>query len=97
MPGGWAEESGLDVRPVRLLGILDKKFHDHPPESWHIYKVFILCEIIGGVKGAGLETSEVGFFTEDHLPTLSTERNTEKQIQRLFEMIRNDDREVMLD
>jgi ADP-ribose pyrophosphatase YjhB (NUDIX family) len=112
LPGGWAdiglspkevvvkeakEESGLDVKAVRLLGILDKKFHDHPPAPSHIYKVFILCEIVGGQIGAGMETSEVAFFEEDNLPELSLERNTEKQIKKLFEMMRSNDQEVMLD
>lgn len=47
LPGGWAdiglspkevvvkevrEESGYEVQAVRLLGVYDKKFHDHPPE-----------------------------------------------------------------
>ncbi|WP_239614540.1 NUDIX hydrolase [Cohnella mopanensis] len=112
LPGGWAdiglspkevvvkeakEESGLDVRALRLLGILDKKFHNHPPASSHVYKLFILCEIVGGSMESGLETSEVGFFAEDELPALSAERNTEKQVRKLFEIVRNDDREVMLD
>ncbi len=112
LPGGWAdiglspkevavketkEESGLDVKAIRLLGVLDKKFHDHPPTASHVYKIFILCEIVGGQIAAGLETSEVAFFDEDHLPDLSAERNTEKQIKKLFEMIRSDTKEVMLD
>ena len=58
VPGGWAdvgltpfevaskevfEESGLMVDPVRLLAVLDKKCHNHPPDLFHIYKIFILC------------------------------------------------------
>lgn len=101
LPGGWAdiglspkevavkevkEEAGLTVVPVRLMAVLDKKFHDHPPEAYHIYKIFILCEIGGGHAEAGMETLEVGFFGRDELPPLSLERNTPKQIQRLFEM-----------
>lgn len=101
LPGGWAdiglspkevavkevrEESGLDVKPVRLLGILDKKFHGHPPSPWHIYKIFILCEAIGGRMGAGMETLQVGFFERDKLPELSAQRNTKAQIERMFEL-----------
>ncbi|CAM2945347.1 NUDIX hydrolase [Paenibacillus sediminis] len=111
MPGGWAdiglspkevavkevkEESGLDVRPVRLLGIIDKKFHDHPPSALHVYKIFILCEITGGEPAAGIETIQVDFFKKDNLPNLSADRNTEKQIKALFE-IRNKNTEVLLD
>lgn len=112
LPGGWAdvglspkevavkevkEESGLDVKPIRLLGVLDKKFHDHPPSAWHVYKMFILCEMMSGEPKSGMETLRVDFFEEDHLPKLSTERNTEKQIQWLFDLIKNGDKEVMLD
>jgi len=112
LPGGWAdiglspkevvvkevkEESGLDVQPVRILAILDKKFHDHPPAASHVYKLFLLCEIVGGELRAGMETSEVGFFAGDCLPELSAERNTVKQVKKMIEMIRIDDREVLLD
>lgn len=77
LPGGWAdvglspgdvvvkevrEEAGLQVKPRRLLGILDKKFHPHPPSPYHTYKVFILCESIGGETGCGTETCDVSFF-----------------------------------
>jgi ADP-ribose pyrophosphatase YjhB (NUDIX family) len=112
LPGGWAdiglspkevvvkeimEESGFEVKPIRLLGILDKKFHDHPPEAFHIYKIFILCEITGGQAKEGMETLEVGFFEENHLPPLSIERNTEKQVKGLFEILRNPNKEIVCD
>jgi hypothetical protein len=32
-----------------------------------------------------METSEVGWFSADRLPELSTGRATEKQIKRMFE------------
>ncbi|MGG1516205.1 NUDIX hydrolase [Paenibacillus oryzisoli] len=112
MPGGWAdigyspseiavkevkEEAGFEVKPVRLLAVLDKKFHNHPPEPYHIYKIFILCEIVGGQAGGGLETSEVAFFAEDNLPPLSLERNTEKQIQLMFEYSKDPAKPVIVD
>lgn len=111
LPGGWAdiglspkevvvkevkEEAGLEVQPVRLLGVLDKKFHDHPPAASHVYKMFILCEVTGGEAQAGLETLQVGYFSEDELPPLSAERVTLKQIQWLFQT-RNSAHEVWLD
>lgn len=56
------EESGYDVMPVRLLALLDKNKHQHPPEPYHYYKIFILCEIIGGEATIGIETNNVHFF-----------------------------------
>ncbi len=112
LPGGWAdiglsprevvvkeikEESGFDVRTIRLLGILDTKFHDHPPSALHVYKIFILCEITGGEAAGGVETSEVEFFKEDQLPLMSAERVTEKQIKELFKFLREPDKEILLD
>ncbi|MBB6672811.1 NUDIX hydrolase [Cohnella nanjingensis] len=111
LPGGWAdiglspkevvvkevlEESGLCVEPVRLLGILDKKFHDHPPSPWHVYKIFILCEVVGGQMASGMETLRVAFFGKNELPALSVERNTRDQVERMFEL-RNHPHEVTFD
>ncbi|WP_128657321.1 NUDIX hydrolase [Paenibacillus sp. 598K] len=101
LPGGWAdiglsprevavkevkEESGFDVRALRLLAVHDKKCHPHPPSPYHVYKLFILCEIVGGQAASGIETSDVKFFGENELPELSEERNTESQIRMAFRL-----------
>lgn len=111
LPGGWAdigyspsevavkeirEEAGYDVVPVKLLAVLDKKFHHHPPEPYHIYKMFILCQIIGGHALGGVETSEVRFFGENELPDLSAERNTIAQVKSMFDYLRDPNKEVKL-
>jgi HAD superfamily hydrolase (TIGR01509 family) len=112
LPGGWAdigyspsevavkeikEESGFDSVPVKLLAVLDKKFHAHPPEPYHVYKMFILCQIIGGQAVGGVETSEVQFFGENELPELSAERNTAAQLKSMFAYLRDPDKEIKLD
>jgi ADP-ribose pyrophosphatase YjhB (NUDIX family) len=112
LPGGWGdiglspsevvvkeiqEESGFEVEAIRLLAVLDKKFHNHPPEPYHVYKFFILCRIVGGEAMQGVETSEVSFFAEDELPELSEERNTKKQIRTMFEYLRNPEKAVIVD
>ncbi len=99
VPGGWAdvgltpyevavkevwEESGLKVEPVRLLAVLDKKRHAHPPDLFHIYKIFILCREVGGELKGGMETSETAFFGPDALPPLSEQRITEEQIRLMY-------------
>ena len=91
------EESGYDVVPVKLLALLDKNKHEHPPEAYHYYKIFILCEIIGGNPTIGIETSSIQFFSKDNLPELSTKRNTESQIIRLFEFLENPSKETIFD
>jgi len=99
LPGGWAdigyspsevvvkevkEEAGLDVKPVKLMAVFDKKCHPHPPSALHVYKMFILCDVIAGDPEPGMETSGVAFFSQDELPDLSVERNTLEQIEMLF-------------
>ena len=44
------EETGLLVRPVRLLALLDKRKHAHPPKPWYTYKAFIQCEVRDGAS-----------------------------------------------
>ena len=91
------EESGYIVYPKRLLAVLDMNKHPHPPQPYHYYKLFIQCEIIGGNASTGLETDKIGFFNENALPQLSTNRNTESQIQMLFDFLRNPLKETIFD
>ncbi|MDP9740662.1 UNVERIFIED_ORG: ADP-ribose pyrophosphatase YjhB (NUDIX family) [Bacillus sp. B2I3] len=112
LPGGWGdiglapsevavkevkEESGFDVKAIKLLGVLDKKCHPHPPSLYHVYKMFIQCEIIGGQPKEGIETSAVEFFAENELPSLSIARNTESQIELAFKHLHNPQKPVYFD
>lgn len=91
------EESGYEVKPIKLLALLDKNKHPHPPEPYHYYKIFIRCEIIGGTPASGVETSNVQFFSPTNLPPLSTNRNTESQIITMFEYLHNPDKDTIYD
>jgi ADP-ribose pyrophosphatase YjhB (NUDIX family) len=112
VPGGWAdvgltpfevaekevwEETGLMVKAIRLLAVLDKKCHDHPPDFYHVYKLFVFCKETGGALSGGLETSDAAFFTQDNLPSLSKNRITREQIDLLFEYKNNPDKETICD
>lgn len=101
LPGGWAdvaaspaenvvrevrEESGYEVRAERLLAVYDRSLHPHePPFPFHIYKLFMLCTLVGGAAASTLETDDVGFFGEHELPELSLTRITRGQVLRMFE------------
>jgi ADP-ribose pyrophosphatase YjhB (NUDIX family) len=105
MPGGWSdvndspreaverevvEESGFLVKATKLAAVYDRAKHPHePPLPFHVYKMFFVCEIIGGEATTSRETLEVGFFAPDALPPLSTSRNLAFQIHRLFEHAKN--------
>jgi ADP-ribose pyrophosphatase YjhB (NUDIX family) len=100
LPGGWIdvyespsfavvreiwEESGFETRALKLLALYDKKQHAHPLEWPHAYKIFFLCELIGGEARTSDETTAVEFFARDNLPELSINRVTEAQILRFFD------------
>jgi ADP-ribose pyrophosphatase YjhB (NUDIX family) len=99
MPGGWAdvgdtpsravereicEESGFRARAVKVMAVYDRDRQGHSPLPWHVYKVFFLCEILGGEPSESEETDGVGFFAEDDLPPLSAARLTRAQVARAF-------------
>ncbi len=99
LPGGWAdvgytpneiavkesfEEAGVEVKPIRLLAVWDKKCHEHPAQPYYVYKIFIACELVGGSFKANYETLDAKFFDVDALPPLSVDRNTTYQIKEAF-------------
>lgn len=100
LPGGWIdinespseavckeilEESGFETKAIKLMALFDKNKHPHPPQLPHTYKIFFICELIGGEKRSSIETSEVEFFEKDKLPNLSLNRVISAQIERAFE------------
>jgi ADP-ribose pyrophosphatase YjhB (NUDIX family) len=47
------EESGFLTRASKILAVFDRSKHPHePPFAFHVYKIFVLCSIIGGKKTA---------------------------------------------
>ncbi len=106
LPGGWAdvnqspsecvvrevrEESGFETVARKLAAVWDRRRHPHPPHPFHIYKMFFLCDLVGGEARTSIETSGVDFFAEDDLPELSLGRTLAPQIHRMFEHYRNPD------
>jgi ADP-ribose pyrophosphatase YjhB (NUDIX family) len=69
------EETGFEVEPVRLIGVLDgmRLGASRIP----LYSLLFLCRVVGGsMKLHPLECSDAGWFTRDNLPspTLGAER-----------------------
>ena len=85
------EEAGYETRATKLLALLDRNRHNHPPHVNHIYKAFIRCEITGGQPTTSHEIQDVAFFREDEIPELSLTRNVPAQITRMFEHDRQPD------
>jgi ADP-ribose pyrophosphatase YjhB (NUDIX family) len=104
LPGGWAdigdvpslaavrevrEESGYTVVARKLAALLDRNLHGHPFFPYHAYKLYFLCDLVGGQATPSYETDGVGFFSEDSLPPLSLTRVMPAQIALMFEHYRH--------
>jgi ADP-ribose pyrophosphatase YjhB (NUDIX family) len=101
LPGGWAdvnltpvenvlkevrEESGYEVRVLKLAAAWDRARQGHPPSMHACVKLFYVCEPTGGQARTSLETTEVAWFAREAVPTdLSTGRVLRSQIERMFE------------
>jgi ADP-ribose pyrophosphatase YjhB (NUDIX family) len=101
LPGGWAdinqtaaecvvreiaEESGFVAKALKLAAVHDYQRSNRPSRHLDsIYKMFFICEIVGGAARSSDETSEVAFFARDALPPLSQGRTTAAQIERMFQ------------
>ena len=67
------EETGLEVRPVRLIGVYSDPVHHQVityPDGNVIHYVSSVfeCAITGGTLACGEESLELGFFPPDALP-----------------------------
>jgi ADP-ribose pyrophosphatase YjhB (NUDIX family) len=99
LPGGWAdvntsvsesaakeclEEAGARVNPKRIIAIQLANKQNELLFPYTIYKIFIECELVKYNFRENTETLDVGFFSIDSLPELSTNRNTLSQIKMCF-------------
>jgi ADP-ribose pyrophosphatase YjhB (NUDIX family) len=112
LPGGWAdightpteiavkeafEETGFTVKPLKLLAVLDKRCHPHPPQLDYVYKIFIQCEITGGESSIAFDILDVNFFDQNAIPELSEDRTLSSQIDLMFEYLADPGKEVVID
>jgi len=99
LPGGWAdvnispaenaekecrEESGYIVKATRVVSVIDKDRAGYPRNVNAIYKIFFLCDLIGGEATTSHESLGVGFFDIDALPPLDPHRGREIDIRDAY-------------
>lgn len=104
LPGGWAdvnlspaenvekeclEESGYEVRARAISAVLDRDRAGYPRNAHSIYKIFILCDLLGGEARTSIESTEVAFFSIIHLPELDPHRATAGDIRQAWEFAQN--------
>jgi hypothetical protein len=102
--GGYFAGHGVNVsgagaramRSYKLFNLVnpivydrDHERHGHPPMPYHVYKLFFLCETVGGDPKTSSEKDAVSFFPEDRIPPLSLARVTPEQIKHLFDHYRH--------
>ena len=112
LPGGWCdvlesvssntikeakEETGLDVKPIRIIAVQDRNKHNKPIFAYGICKIFVLCELIGGEFTPNIETTEIGYFDLDNLPSVSEDKSNREQIKMCFEAYKNENWQVKFD
>jgi ADP-ribose pyrophosphatase YjhB (NUDIX family) len=107
LPGGWGdvnntpsenverevrEETGLHVKARKLAAVYDRTKQGHALSPHHSYKLFFICDVIGGNLQTSFETGEGRFFNEHELPSeenLSLGRIRLSQIHRMFKHMRH--------
>jgi ADP-ribose pyrophosphatase YjhB (NUDIX family) len=88
------EETGIDVRVDRLIGVLDgmRLGESRIP----LYSLVFLCTAVGGtLTPHPLETLSAGWFTQDNLPEGTL--NPQSWSEYIFAAIREEHREIFYD
>ena len=112
MPGGWAdvgdipsevasreckEESGFDVKPIKVIGIYDANRVGGRLELFHAFKIIFLCELIGGEATTSEETLDVKFFDFNQIPALSVNRTNKMHLNEIQLHLYNPERKTYFD
>ena len=113
LPGGWCdvlesiksntekeakEETGLDVKAIRIIAIQDRNKHNKPVYAYGVCKVFVLCDVLGGKFTENIETPEMKYFSLNDLPNkLAEEKSNKEQIEMCFKAYHDPNWETQFD
>ena len=113
LPGGWCdvlesvksntekevrEETGLNVKAVKIISIQDRNKHNKPVYVYGVCKIFVLCEVINGKFVENLETTEIRYFSLQDLPhNLAEEKTNKEQIEMCFKAYLNENWQTQFD
>ena len=78
------EETGYLARVNRLLAVFDT--NRYQLQSRQYVKLVFECELLDGSFQQNQEISDLAFFEREKIPALSTKRNTEEQLNFLWEV-----------
>lgn len=112
LPGGWAdvgysaketilkeikEETGLDAEVKHLMAVFDKHKHPHPPEPHYVFKLLFYCKAVSSQLQTGFDVLDVGYFSMNKLPELSTNRILQSQLELVYNKVMQNDFETYVD
>ncbi|MDT2712103.1 NUDIX hydrolase [Enterococcus dongliensis] len=112
LPGGWVdfdqsikentvketlEETGLQVKPIKVIAIHERNRHNHPRYAYSVCKIFVECCLLGGKFKENIETIQIAWFSLKDLPPLAEAKNTKEQIKLCFEAHQNNEWRVPFD
>ena len=113
LPGGWCdvlesvksntekevrEETGLNVKTVKIISIQDRNKHNKPVYAYGVCKIFVLCEVINGKFVENIETTEIRYFSLQDLPhNLAEEKKNKEQIEMCFKAYLNENWQTQFD
>ena len=113
LPGGWCdvlesvksntekevrEETGLNVKAVKIISIQDRNKHNKPVYAYGVCKIFVLCEVINGNFVENIETREIRYFSLQDLPhNLAEEKTNKEQIEMCFKAYLNENWQTQFD
>ncbi|MFR3683733.1 MAG: NUDIX hydrolase N-terminal domain-containing protein [Enterococcus sp.] len=112
LPGGWVdfdqsikentvketfEETGLTVKPLKVIAIQDRNKHNLPRYAYSVCKVFVECQLIRGEFIENIETLQTDWFSIEQLPPVAGEKNTKEQIELCFTAHNTEDWHVPFD
>lgn len=113
LPGGYAdlglsaaentekevfEEAGILVKASHLYAVRHKAKGEYAPDVRDFYKLFFLCDVLPDQEiKAGMETEDVGYFSLDKLPPLSTGRVIASDIEHAWTFVCNPSQPTLFD
>jgi ADP-ribose pyrophosphatase YjhB (NUDIX family) len=104
MPGGLAdvgeppstvaeretwEESGLEVKTVRLVGVFDSRTMKSQNPN-HLYQITFMCEVLGGELTVTHETLDNGYYSEEEIEGLPIHGTAGYRIAQAFKAYRGE-------
>ena len=75
------------VKAKSRVSLIDKDRAGYPRNANSIYKIFFLCELVGGVPTVSIESSGVEFFDIHALPPLDPHRARKEDILQALSLI----------